>query len=58
MIILEKTKQSRLLIDDGSLVEVICGLGPTIFRDLNVTRFANWLEKHVGDHVPLTRGCS
>ncbi len=54
----DKTRQSRLSIDDGSLVEVLRGLGPTIFRTFEVARFVDWLEKYVSDHVPLTRGCT
>ncbi len=54
----EETQQSRLSIDDGSLVEVIRGLGPTIFDTFEVARFVAWLEKRVSDQVPLTRGCN
>ncbi len=54
----EESRQSRLSIDNESLVEVLCGLGPTIFRTFKVARFVDWLEKHVSDHVPLTGGCN
>ncbi len=52
------TQQSRPLIDGRSLVEVLHGLGPSIFHLLKVARFVDWLEKHVSDHVPLTGGCA
>ncbi len=54
----EGTRQSRLLIDGGFLVEVLRGLGPTIFDKLQVAHFVGWLEKRVSDHIPLTRGCT
>ncbi len=58
-LLLEKgTGRGRLLIDDGSLAEVLCGLGPTIFRAFGVARFVDWLEKLVSDQVPLKRGCT
>ncbi len=53
----EETRQSRFSIDAGSLVEVLRGLGSTIFYGFQVARFVYWLEKCVSDHVPLTRGC-
>ncbi len=54
----EKTRHSRLLVDDGSLAEVLRGLGPIIFDGCDISRFVNWLEKRVSDHVPPTRGCT
>ncbi len=54
----EETRQSRLSIDDGSLVEILRGLGPTIYDEFQVARFVDWLEKRVSDHVPLMRGCA
>ncbi len=51
-------KETRFSIDDGSLAEILRGIGPTIFQELSAsdaTRFVDWLEKHVSDHVPLTR---
>ncbi len=55
-ILFEEARPSRLVIDDGSLVEVLRGLGPTIFELSQIALFANWLDKHVSDHVPLSRG--
>ncbi len=52
----EETRKSRILIDSASLIEVLRGLGPTIFDVFKVARFVTWLEKHVSDHnsVPMT----
>ncbi len=52
-------QRRRLLIDDGSLVEVFRNLGPVIFRDIRhgatnkVAHFIDWFEKHVSDTVLL-----
>ncbi len=54
-----KVGQSRPLIDDDrSLVEVLRGLGPTIFEEFQVVGFVNWLDERVSDYGPLTRGCT
>ncbi len=54
-------KRSRLVIDEGSLVEVLRGLGPTILLEPRggmrkpVAHFVEWLEKHVSGRLRLAR---
>ncbi len=54
-ILLKKgTKRNTLLIDDGPLVEVLRGLGPTIFQGVEMSKvaiFVDWLERNVSQHV-------